>query len=97
MRPDVHTRRDRVDDYTTEKLGGGYAEVYSNLEGLLARFRAALLPTLKPEAARVTEAAGPARRDREPEPAYEGGYGGGGRCAPAAAAAYLSRGACGQH
>ena len=76
--------RNSVDEYTTDKLGSGYADVYSNLEGLLARVRASLLPTLKPEAARRTEAAGQARREREPEPAYEGGYGGGGRYAPAA-------------
>jgi hypothetical protein len=75
-----------VDDYTTGKLGDGYAEVYSNLEGLLARVRAALLPALKPEATpRAEAAAAPAQRAREPEPAYDGGYGGGARCAPAAA------------
>jgi hypothetical protein len=77
-----------VDDYTTGKLGDGYAEVYSNLEGLLARVRAALLPALKPEATpRAEAAAAPAQRAREPEAAYDGGYGGGARCAPAAAAA----------
>ena len=77
-----------VDDYTTGKLGDGYAEVYSNLEGLLARVRAVLLPALKPEAAPRAEAAAvPAQRAREPEPAYDGGYVGDARCALAGACA----------
>jgi hypothetical protein len=73
------------DEYTTDNLSGGAAEAYANLDGLLARVRSALLPSLLPaaSAARGAEGAGAAaqpgeRAPRQPAAAepYGSGYGG---------------------
>jgi hypothetical protein len=76
-----------INEYTTDNLSSGAAEAYTNLDGLLARVRSGLLPSLLPEAAaRGTAGTGAGaaaqpgvRAPRQPEaaePAYGGGQGG---------------------
>ena len=73
-----------MNDFTTDGVAISSAgEAYVNLEGLLARFRAALLPALKPKAASAAGDVGVASsasrerpvREQDSAPPYSGGYG----------------------